>query len=528
MAPPAVEDDGAEREPEFKRRGASVLDAGGGPARPEPIVAVAGTGLEVPRALPDDGRGPDLEESVEYLVEFYGAVDRMARELIDDYSDRVVFANLVEEAMRYRIEEAPASAPRLVGIPRDAEANRQCVIAWSKALRPEMNELVRLGADHERIEQHITTVCERAQDDDAWREQVLAEFTRLIAGAYVMDLVKVQLEDADRAGLEARRVVEVRLAEQLAEGGIDAWSEQTVARAAGLDVDWRFGGLARSRASGLNAEDTLRLVLYELIRIARTLKRTFPGSSAELGRAATAGEWYGRLQHVMSEVRRFVSEPKVRQKLINLTAASMLPDLRLEQSSAGSGRELAERAPPTLAERDRALRELARQRARNAGIEDNLDNGDRTRLRRELDGRLERMLEGICLDGVKVSLAIGALAPDGVPESGETARALARGFAQWFQPALNQIRAVEGSGREHEERLRVLEGCRKVVSDATKRRRGRRRAGRGGRRALRGGVAAAARGRGSARGARTRGGARGARGADPGRRGGRGRNADTD
>ena len=472
MAPPAVEDDGAEREPEFKRRGASVLDAGGGPARPEPIVAVAGTGLEVPRALPDDGRGPDLEESVEYLVEFYGAVDGMARELIDDYSDRIVFADLVEEAMRYQIREAPASAPRLPWIPRDAEANRQCVNAWSKALRPEMNELVRLGADHERIEQHITTVCERAQDDDAWREQVLAEFTRLIAGAYVMDFAKVQLEDADRAGLEARRVVEVRLAEQLAEGGIDAWSEQTVARAAGLDVDWRFGGLARSRASGLNAEDTLRLVLYELIRIARTLKRTFPGSSAELGRAATAGEWYGRLQHVMSEVRRFVSEPKMRQKLINLTAASMLPDLRLEQSSAGSGRELAERAPPTLAERDRALRELARQRARNAGIEDNLDNGDRTRLRRELDGRLERMLEGICLDGVDLSLAIGALAPDGVPESGETAGALARGFAQWFKPGLNQIRAVEGSGREHEERMRVLEGCRKVVSDATKRRLG--------------------------------------------------------
>ena len=373
MAPPAAEDDGAEREPEFKRRGASVLDAGGGPARPEPIVAVAGTGLEVPRALPDDGRGPDLEESVEYLVEFYGAVDRMARELIDDYSDRFVFADLVEEAMRYQIREAPASAPRLAGIPRDAEANRQCVIAWSKALRPEMNELVRLGADHERIEQHITTVCERAQDDDAWREPVLAEFTRLIAGAYVMDFVKVQLEDADRAGLEARRVVKVRLAEQLAEGGIDAWSEQTVARAAGLDVDWRFGGLARSRASGLNAEDTLRLVLYELIRIARTLKRTFPGSSAELGRAATAGEWYGRLQHVMSEVRRFVSEPKMRQKLIDLTAASMLPDLRLEQSSAGSARELAERAPPTLAERDRALRELARQRAREAGVDDDLD-----------------------------------------------------------------------------------------------------------------------------------------------------------
>ena len=58
-----------------------------------------------------------------------------------------------------------------------------------------------------------------------------------------------------------------------------------------------------------------------------------------------------------------------------------------------------------------------------AGIEDNLEDGVRTRLRRELDARLERMLEEICLSGVHSSLAFGALAPDGVPESDKTASA---------------------------------------------------------------------------------------------------------
>ena len=62
-----------------------------------------------------------------------------------------------------------------------------------------------------------------------------------------------------------------------------------------------------------------------------------------------------------------------------------------------------------------------------AGIEDNLEDGVRTRLRRELDARLERMLEEICLSGVHSSLAFGALAPDGVPpESDKTASARCR------------------------------------------------------------------------------------------------------
>ena len=57
---------------------------------------------------------------------------------------------------------------------------------------------------------------------------------------------------------------------------------------------------------------------------------------------------------------------------------------------------------------------------------DNLEDGDRTRLRRELDARLERKLEEICLSSVHSSLVFGALAPDGVPESDKTASARCR------------------------------------------------------------------------------------------------------
>ena len=75
----------------------------------------------------------------------------------------------------------------------------------------------------------------------------------------------------------------------------------------------------------------------------------------------------------------------------------------------------AAHGPLSVATRDRS------------GIEYNLEDGVRTRLRRELDARLERMLEEICLSGVHSSLAFGALAPDGVPpESDKTASARCR------------------------------------------------------------------------------------------------------
>ena len=154
-------------------------------------------------------------------------------------------------------------------------------------------------------------------------------------------------------------------------------------------------------------------------------------------------------------------------------AMRMVPDLRAEWADGGegAGRGPMPEASPAPAERDRTLIELVRQRAREAGIVDDLEDGDRARLGRELDERLEPMLQDMCLFGLDQPATIDSFSPDGVPAFGKTAHAIADELKRRFRSALDQIRAGAGSGGEHEHRRHVLERCRKYVSNATNRRR---------------------------------------------------------
>ena len=375
VVPVALGEDGRKHDLGLKLRLAVGFDATGEPACPDPIARRVVAPIQAPAALGDESgdREPDLEERVEQVAIFYEARDRETRQIAVTYSHPEVCARLVEEAMRWQMGETPGPMPRLSGIPRDSDANQLCAGAWGRALRSELDELRSFGGDRERIEPHIERVCTRARTDDAWRGRILDTFARFVAPRYVLDLGAAELADRDPAQREARAATGERLRRLFAEGGIDAWYEQTVARAAGLKVDWSFGELTRSRASGLIAEDTLRLLLLPFIRDAQSLCRAFPRRSAGRADATTLGEWHGRLVRLVSGLRQNLSQPKVHQALIDETVESMLPDVYLEQMRGGLSRGPTKRGPPTLADRDRALRELTRQRARDAGLGDDFD-----------------------------------------------------------------------------------------------------------------------------------------------------------
>ena len=476
LAPPLLEDDEWAREPVFAPQAVLVLDAGDEPALPEPVVAVPARPVLAPPLLEDDEDTleRELERHVEDIARIHTMLERIELKVARELCAPDWLAATIEESMRREVRDAPQWEPRLADIPRGTETNEFGVVVWRVVLDAEMTALGDCGNDRERIERHIATVGERATTDAPWRNQVIAKFAASISPSYLADLGRVGYFRPEPPEDEAEDALLERLVRQGAAGGLDAWSEQSVARAAGLEANWSFGEWSRARESGLLAEDVLRLHLHDAVRAARRLKRTFPGEPGPgPGGPTTLREWHRGLARVVSDVRERLRDPKTRDDFMTDLAMRMVPDLRAEWADAGeaAGRGPMPEAPPTTVERDRTLRELVRQRARKAGIEATLDNGDRARLHRELDKRLERMLEDICLFGVRSSLALGALAPDGVPESGKTARALARDFARWLQPSLDQIRAVEGSGRKNEERRRVLEGCRKYVSDATKRRR---------------------------------------------------------
>ena len=475
-APPALEDDDRAREPALVPRLLAALDAVDESTLPEPLLFVPARSVEAPPALEDDDEAleRELENLVEDVERMHDTLEPIETKVARELSVPDWLAATIEESMRREVRDAPQWEPRLADIPRSTETSKFGVVVWRMVLFAEMEELRECGNDRKRIERHIANVRERAKTDAPWRSQIIATIAGSISPRYLADLARAGYFDPEPTRDEAKDALLLRLRRQGAGGGLDAWSEQSVARAAGLEVDFSFGQWSRARESGLLAEDVLRLHLHDAVRAARRLKRIFPGESRPgPGGPTTLLDWHRGLAGVVSDVRERLRDPKTRDGLMTDLAMRMVPDLRAEwaRGGEGAGRGPMPEAPAAPAERDRALRELARQRARNAGIEDNLDNADRTRLRGELDVRLERMLEEICRDGVDVSLAIGALAPDGVPESGETAGALARVFAQRFEPGLKRIRDVKGTGREHEERMRVLEGCRKVVTDATKRRR---------------------------------------------------------
>ena len=375
VVPVALEEDGRERGLEPKLRGAPALDALDRPAQPEPIVPRATSSLVTPPAVEGESRDrePNLEERVEQTVWIHNVTDRTTQELAVMYANVEFFAASVEEAMRHHIGEAPGPLPCLVAIPRNAEANQLCEAAWRVVLGPELDELRSSKGDRERVEEHIERVCTRAQTDDAWRDRVVSTIAQLVALRCFVDRDTARTTDREPADQETRLAAIERLHRQLAEGGIDAWSEQTVTRAAGLEVDWSFGDLTRSRASGLMAEDALRLALYPIVRDARTLNRAFPRRADERADAVTVSEWHGRLERLVLNLRRRVIEPEVRQVLIDGVVGWMIPDVQLEHVRGGLAREPAKRGPPPLGERDQAQLELTRQRAREAGLDDDFD-----------------------------------------------------------------------------------------------------------------------------------------------------------
>ena len=502
LAPPVIEDDTGDRESVVLPRRALALHAAGEPADPEPVARLVAAPIVAPAPVADADlhREPDLEARVKESLRSDYIRDRVAEEFASTYSDPEPFAAAVEEAMRHHIREAPRPLPCLAEIPRDAEANGLWGPAWRAALG--LYEWPSPKDDRERVEHRIERVCARARTDDAWREGVVRRLAGLVGVQYYIDRGNARLAAQEPSEREAREVARARLAEQFAKGGIEAWCEQTVARAAGLEVDWRIGDLTRSRASGLIAEDRLRAALYPFVRAARTLNRDFPQRADERENALTVSEWHGRLGRLVSDLRGEVRQPEA---LIDAVVEMMLPDVRLEQMRGSSARATGEQAPPTIAERDQALLELTRERARAAGLDDELEmepgrasaarppaddtrevgpqappepqtanieleHPDRARLRRELDERLEDMLQSMCLFGPGNPDTIQLLAPDGVPAFGETARALNAELARRSRPALEQIRAHKGTEGLREHTTRVLARCHEHVSEPTNRR----------------------------------------------------------
>ena len=506
MALPVSEDDTWDRESVVLSRRAIALDAAGEPAEPEPVARLVAAPIVAPAPLEDAElhHDPDLWERVKHEVRVGEFRDQVAQEFALVYSDAEYCEAAVEEAMRHHIGEAPGPLPCLTEIPRDAEANSLWGPAWRMAL--DLYEWPNPKDDRERIEQHIERVCARARTDDAWRDRVVRTLAGLVGLMYYIERGEARNAAREPSERDAREVARNRMTEQFAKGGIEAWCEQTVARAAGLEVDWRFGDLTRSRASGLIAEDRLRGALYPFVRAARTLNRDFPQRADERENALTVSEWHGRLGRLVSDLRGEVRQPEQRGALIDAVVEMMLPDVRLEQMRGGSARAAGEQAPPTIAERDQALRTITRARARTAGLDGELEvapgrasaartpaddtrevgpqappepqtanieleHPDRVRLRRELDERLEDMLRDVCLFGPGDPETIVWLAPDGVPKSGETAHALDAELARRFRPALERIRAHKGTEGGYEHTMHELERCREHVSDATNRRR---------------------------------------------------------
>ena len=519
-APSALEDDEWAREPALTPRSGLVLDAGDEPAPPEPVVVVASLQVAAPPVLEDDewaresGLGPgrdlvpdaddeavlpdrvvvvsaqpvaappaleDDEEALErelgrvvdQVEQRHNALERIEIKVARELSDPHWLAATVEEAMRGWGLSASAWRPRLADIPRRAETNESGFVHWRYALRPEMDVLLECGRDRERIERHIAAVRERAKTDAAWRNKVVASIGEGISPPYGSDLVDAGYFDHERVEDKAEDALLERLVREGASGGLDAWSEQTIVRAAGLEVDYSFGQWSRERDSGLLAEDVLTLHLHDAVRAARRLKRTFPGECAPgPGVPPTLREWYRSLGSLLSGARERLREPETRQDLLLDLASRMLPDLRAEwaRGDKAVARGPTPQAPPAPAERDRTVRELARARARNAGIDDGFENPDRARLRRELDERLEDMLGHVCLFDPGEPETIELLAPDGVPTSGTTAHALADGLARQFRPVLERIRGHTGTkGRAVRER--ASERLHEHVSDPTQRRR---------------------------------------------------------
>ena len=474
--PPALEDDDWARKPALVPQPLAALDAVGKSALPEPLVVVAARAVGGPPALEDDDEA--LERELERLVE---DVERMhdTLELIETKVARELsvpdwLAATIEESMRREVLDAPQWEPRLADIPRSTETSQVGVVVWRIVLFAEMEELRECGNDRKRIERHIANVRERAKTDAPWRSRIIARIAGSISPSYGLDLERAGYFDPEPPRDEAKDALLLRWRRQCAAGGLDAWSEQSVARAAGLEVDFSFGEWSRARESGLLAEDVLRLHLHDAVRTARRLKRTFPGKSGPgPGGPTTLREWHRGLARVVSDVRERLRDPKTRDDFMTDLAMRMVPDLRAEwaRGGEGAGRGPMPEASAAPAERDRTLIELVRQRARAAGIVDDLEDGDRARLGRELDERLEPMLQDMCLFGLDQPATIDSLSPDGVPAFGKTADAIADELKRRFRPALDQIRAGAGSGGEHEHRRHVLERCRKYVSNATNRRR---------------------------------------------------------
>ena len=513
-APPALEDGEWTREPALTPRSGLVLDAGDEPAPPEPVVVVPSLQVAAPPVLEDDewaresGLGPgrdlvpdaddeavlpdpvvvvpaqpvaappaleDDEEALErelgrlvdQVEQWHNALERIEIKVARELSDPHWLAATVEEAMRQLVLDAPAWRPRLADIPRRAETNELGIANWRFALRPEMDVLLECGKDRERIERHIAAVRERAKTDAAWRNKVVASIGEGISPPYLHDLLDAGYFGPEPAKDEAEDALLGRLMREGASGGLDAWSEQTIARAAGLAVDFSFGQWSRERDSGLLAEDVLTLHLHDAVRAARRLNRTFPGNgAAQPAGATTLREWYRGLARLISGVRERLQAPGTHERLITDIVVRMVPDLRAEWARGDKAIALGPtpETPPAAAERDRTLCELARARARNAGIDDALENPDRVRLGRELDERLEDMLQHVCLFDPSEPSTVAMLAPDGVPESGKTARALADGLARWFRPVLERIRAHTGTEGRYEFMRREVERCREHVS----------------------------------------------------------------
>ena len=463
-APPALEDDEWAREPALASGRGLVLDVDAEPALPAPVSVVSARAVVAPLALEDEDEAleHEFERCLEQVERRHNNLEVVETMVARELSEPDWFAATIEEFMRGQVRDAPQWEPRLADVPRDAEANQFGVTVWRVVLHAEMDVLHDCGQDRERIERHISNVRKLATTDAHWRSEVVAGFGASISPSYFSDLDRAGYFDRDRDRGEDAMLE--RLIREGGAGGLDAWSEQSVARAAGLEVDHSFGQWSRSRASGLLAEEVLRLHLHDAVRTARRLKRTFPGECApEPGRPTTLREWHGRVAGLISDVRERLREPTTREGLITDLALRMQPDLRLEwtQGSEGVGRgAMPEAAPPTPVERDRTLDELVRARGRNAGIED-----DRTRLRLELDAGLERMVEEICLFGPRSAAASGELAPDGAPAHGQTARALTGELEQRFGPGLDHIRAVQGTSTEPERRRDVLKRCHDHLSD---------------------------------------------------------------
>ena len=366
--PPALEDDDWAREPALAPQPLAALDAVGESALPELLLVGPARSVEWPPALEDDDEA--LERLVENVERMHDTLEPIETKVARELSVPDWLAATIEESMRRAVRDAPQWEPRLADIPRSTGTSKFGVVVWRIVLFAEMEELRECGNDRKRIERHIANVRERAKTDAPWRSQIIATIAGSISPRYLADLDRAGYFDPEPTRDEAKDALLLRLRRQGAGGGLDAWSEQCVARAAGLEVDFSFGQWSRARESGLLAEDVLRLHLHDAVRAARRLKRTFPGESRPgPGGPTTLRDWHRGLAGVVSDVRERLRDPKTREDLMTDLAMRMVPDLRAEWARGGEG---AGRGP-TLAERDQALLELTRQRAREAGVDDDLD-----------------------------------------------------------------------------------------------------------------------------------------------------------